>query len=191
VAVSAARTNGSRASLVDPGTLLGAQEGRQDGGGAPGSGQAGLAENQQLQDLRRRDAEVKAHERAHRAVGGALTGPATYRYVRGPDGRLYAVSGEVSVDVSPAGEPAETIAKMEIVIRAALAPAAPSAQDRAVAAAARQIKAEAQAEEAAQRWSGGAQERPSAAVAAAAYRRAGEIAAAADNGLAVRSSVTA
>ena len=89
--------------------------------------------------MKKKDREVRAHERAHRAAGGTLTGPAQYEYVRGPDGQQYAVSGEVSIDVSRANSAAATAEKMEAVIRAALAPANPSAQDLAVAAQARQI----------------------------------------------------
>ena len=63
--------------------------------------------------------------------------------MRGPDGVNYAVSGEVSIDVGPAATPQETLLKAQIVRRAALAPAEPSAQDRNVAAEA--VKLEAQA----------------------------------------------
>jgi hypothetical protein len=58
---------------------------------------------------------------------------------------LYAVSGEVSIDSSPVkGDPKATVRKMEQVVRAALAPAQPSGQDRAVAAAALNAEVEAQ-----------------------------------------------
>ncbi|MEW6218872.1 MAG: putative metalloprotease CJM1_0395 family protein [Thermodesulfobacteriota bacterium] len=85
--------------------------------------------------LRRRDTEVKAHERAHlAAAGGYATSSAHYQRVRGPDGRYYAVGGEVGIDTSAEGSPQRTIAKMLTIRRAALAPANPSAQDRRVAA---------------------------------------------------------
>ncbi|MCW8952298.1 MAG: putative metalloprotease CJM1_0395 family protein [Rhodospirillales bacterium] len=96
--------------------------------------------------LRRQDAEVKRHERAHAAAGGPYTGLPVYQYTQGPDGKRYAVSGEVSIDASPQSTPEATIAKMEVVIRAALAPAEPSAQDRSVAAQAQRTKAEAEAQ---------------------------------------------
>ncbi len=96
-------------------------------------------EQQRVQELKKIDRKVRAHERAHRAAGGSLTGAAQFTYVRGPDGQQYAVSGEVSIDVSRESSAAATAAKMEAVIRAALAPADPSAQDLAVAAQARQI----------------------------------------------------
>lgn len=103
-------------------------------------------EQEIVRELQRRDREVRQHERAHAAAGGALAGPPTYEYQVGPDGKRYAVSGEVKIDSSPANSPEATIAKMEQVIRAALAPAQPSAQDRAVANEARQNKIEAQRE---------------------------------------------
>ncbi len=93
--------------------------------------------------LKKRDQEVRRHERAHTAAAGPYGGLPVYDLQQGPDGRLYAVGGEVSIDVKPLKDPAATIAKAEIVIRAALAPANPSAQDHSVAAQARQLKAEA------------------------------------------------
>jgi len=113
-----------------------------------GGGPQQLNEEQQaqVQDLRQRDAEVRRHEAAHATQGGPFAGAPSYEYVRGPDGRLYAVGGEVKIDVTPAGSPQSTVAKMEQIIRAALAPADPSPQDRAAAAAAQQIKQQAEAE---------------------------------------------
>ena len=87
--------------------------------------------------LQARDREVRAHERAHAAAGGSYAGAPQLEFETGPDGRQYAVSGSVSIDTSPvAGDPAATVRKMETVRRAALAPARPSGQDRAVAQAA-------------------------------------------------------
>ncbi len=90
---------------------------------------------QQLQQLIKTDQEVRAHEQAHIAASGGLatSGP-NYVYVTGPDGKLYAVGGDVNVDVSPVpNNPDATIQKMDTVIRAALAPAQPSTQDYTVA----------------------------------------------------------
>ncbi len=103
-------------------------------------------EQQEVQKLRRIDQKVRQHEAAHSAAGAGLTGGASYEYVRGPDGRQYAVSGEVRIDVSPAQTPEQTIEKAKRIQAAALAPADPSAQDRAVAAQAAQMAAQAQAE---------------------------------------------
>lgn len=104
-------------------------------------------EQAQIQQLASRDREVRAHEQAHRSVGGQFAGPVSLDLTRGPDGRAYAVSGEVSISLSSvAGDPQATIAKLEQVQRAALAPAEPSSQDRQVAATAGQGVLEAQAQ---------------------------------------------
>ncbi|NMM45730.1 hypothetical protein HH303_14635 [Rhodospirillaceae bacterium KN72] len=100
-----------------------------------------------VDDLQQRDAEVRRHEQAHAAVGGQYAGAPSYEYERGPDGQFYAVGGEVSIDTSAIpGDPEATIAKMQQVRRAALAPAQPSAQDRRVATEAQQALVEARAE---------------------------------------------
>jgi hypothetical protein len=104
------------------------------------------AELAEIRSLERRDAEVRAHEQAHAAVGGGYAGSPSYDYEAGPNGKKYAVSGEVSIDVSAEDTPQETIQKMQTVRAAALAPAEPSSQDRKVAAEASQKLAEARAE---------------------------------------------
>ena len=79
--------------------------------------------------------------------GGQYAGSASYSYTVGPDGQHYATSGEVPIDVAPVkGDPEATLAKLDVVIAAALAPAKPSAQDRKVAAAAIAARNNAQAE---------------------------------------------
>jgi len=105
------------------------------------------AQLEQLADLKARDREVRAHEVAHQAVGGQYAGAISYVYERGPDGAQYAVGGEVSIDTAPVeGDPQATIEKMRTVRAAALAPAEPSPQDRAVAAQAMQLMLQAQSE---------------------------------------------
>jgi len=104
-------------------------------------------EQLEIAELAGRDREVRAHEQAHAAVGGSYAGAPTYSFKRGPDGQRYAVGGEVSIDVSPIpNDPEATLRKMEIVQRAALAPAEPSAQDLRVAAQAQALAAQARAE---------------------------------------------
>ncbi len=104
-------------------------------------------QRQEVEQLRKRDTEVRAHEQAHKSAGGDLAGGISFTYKQGPDGQQYAVGGEVPIDVSPVkGNPQATIAKMQRVRRAALAPAHPSSQDRAVAAEAARIEQEARAE---------------------------------------------
>lgn len=109
-------------------------------------------EQLELTRMIKRDQEVRQHEQAHSAIGGRHAGAPSYSYERGPDGKRYAVAGEVSIDVSAVpDDPQATLAKMEQVIRAALAPADPSAQDRQVAAQAQIQLAQARAELAQQR----------------------------------------
>lgn len=105
------------------------------------------AQLKQLTELKARDREVRAHEAAHQAVGGQYAGAISYVYERGPDGAQYAVGGEVAIDTSPVdGDPQATIEKMRTVRSAALAPAEPSPQDRAVAAQAMQTMLQAQSD---------------------------------------------
>ena len=101
-----------------------------------------------MRELKARDREVRSHEQAHQAAGGAHTsGAPQYTYVEGPDGQQYASGGEVSIDIAAVPDDAEaTILKMEQVRSAALAPANPSAQDRRVAAEASQIESKARTE---------------------------------------------
>lgn len=116
----------------------------QNTGQSPDS-EAVRIEQQQIAELKARDAEVRAHEAAHATVGGSHAGAPSFTYQSGPDGKKYAVGGEVSVDLSRvSGDPQATIQKMRQVHAAALAPANPSTQDMQVAATAMRIMAQAQ-----------------------------------------------
>jgi hypothetical protein len=105
-------------------------------------------EIQQVQELKTRDREVRAHEAAHLSAAGSLAqGGASYSYQRGPDGVQYAVGGEVNIDSSAvAGDPEATLVKVQRIRAAALAPAQPSSQDLNVAAQAAQLAVQARAE---------------------------------------------
>lgn len=101
----------------------------------------------QIQKLAATDREVRAHEAAHAAVGGQHAGSASFSYQQGPDGKRYAVAGEVPIDLSAvSGDPAATLKKAQTVRAAALAPADPSPQDLQVAAAATQMELKAKTE---------------------------------------------
>ncbi|MDJ0805823.1 MAG: putative metalloprotease CJM1_0395 family protein [Gammaproteobacteria bacterium] len=105
------------------------------------------AEVRELEKLQRRDREVKAHEQAHKVNAGRYAnGAASFDYKIGPDGKRYAVGGEVSIDISREADPQRTLEKAEVIRRAALAPADPSAQDRRIAAQATMMAAEARQE---------------------------------------------
>lgn len=111
-----------------------------------------LVEQSQVRELAARDREVRAHEQAHAATGGIYASAPVYEFTRGPNGVRYATSGHVNIDVSEVpGDPAATLEKLTQVSRAALAPAQPSPQDRAVAAQAQAGAAQARAELAAVR----------------------------------------
>lgn len=96
-------------------------------------------EQAEIDELQARDQEVRIHEQAHASTGGQYAGSPSYEYEQGPDGKNYAVSGEVEIDVAEIpNDPAATLQKMEQVQRAALAPTEPSSADRQVAAEASQ-----------------------------------------------------
>jgi len=102
-------------------------------------------EQAEVQQLQQRDRDVRSHEAAHKSAAGRFAqGGASFEYQRGPDGQQYAVGGEVSIDTSRPEDPRQALIKAQIIQRAATAPAQPSAQDRAVAAEAATMIAEAQ-----------------------------------------------
>ncbi len=102
------------------------------------------AEEKAVRDLESRDKEVRKHEQAHIAAGGSLVrGGAMFNYTTGPDGKQYAIGGEVNIDISTEETPSKTISKMQQVVAAAMAPKDPSAQDYSVAATAKKNAAEA------------------------------------------------
>ncbi|MFQ5449497.1 MAG: putative metalloprotease CJM1_0395 family protein [Nitrospinaceae bacterium] len=105
-------------------------------------------EKRVVDQLRTRDREVRAHEQAHKAAAGQFAkGPPSFEYQTGPDGRRYAVGGEVAIDSSPVpGNPQAAVRKAQTIKRAATAPRNPSAQDRRVAAQAAQMEAQARQE---------------------------------------------
>ncbi|MCC7167472.1 MAG: hypothetical protein IT565_07860, partial [Rhodospirillales bacterium] len=130
------------ASPYDPRSRLASQR-----PGEKGAGRLSEEAQQVVDKLRKRDAEVRAHEQAHVTAGGPYAGAPSFTTTRGPDGQLYAIAGEVPIDVSPvASNPEATVRKMEQVKRAALAPSQPSSADRAVAAQAQAILLDAQSE---------------------------------------------
>ncbi len=94
-------------------------------------------EQQKVERLKQRDRKVRSHENAHAAAAGPYKrGGAQFSYKTGPDGKQYAVSGNVSIDMGSESSPEATIAKMKTIQRAAIAPQDPSAQDRSTYSAA-------------------------------------------------------
>ncbi|MDI6703923.1 MAG: putative metalloprotease CJM1_0395 family protein [bacterium] len=110
-------------------------------------GELSESEKKEVEGLRKRDREVRQHEQAHIiASGGYAIGGPHYKYRRGPDGRLYAVGGEVSIDASMPDDPDEAIRKAQAIRRGALAPGHPSQHDMMVAAEASRMEMEARQE---------------------------------------------
>lgn len=146
------QARGDRVGDKNDGTAsAGASTSAEDGRGkTPAESKANDAtlsdeELQELQVLKKVDTKVRAHELAHLSVAGSYArGGVSFQYKRGPDGRNYAVGGEVPIDVSKESTPEATINKMQVVRAAALAPADPSPQDRKVAVAATAAMNEAQ-----------------------------------------------
>ena len=99
--------------------------------------------NQQKQALIRKNYnEIYRHELAHKNAAGSLGGAIVIE--KNAEG--IPVSGHVSIKMPKVNKsnPKETIDHANIVIKAALAPSDPSAQDLKVASEARNIKAKAE-----------------------------------------------
>ena len=130
-------------------------------GAAGQAARSTLSESDQriVDRLQARDRVVRAHESAHMAAGsGLITRGASFTYETGPDGKRYAVGGEVGIDVSQGRTPEETLARAEHLRAAALAPTDPSAQDRQVASQADRMAMEARMEMSSAEPSGDAQD---------------------------------
>lgn len=134
-----------------PGSATGIPRGQGASQGSAGAGQLTPEEQAQVDKLKARDRQVRQHEQAHMAAGaGLVTSGASFTYQRGPDGVNYAIGGEVGINTLPGRTPDETIRRAQQIRAAALAPADPSGQDRAVAAQAAQMEIEARLAQSAQ-----------------------------------------
>lgn len=141
------------------------------GDGLVGSKQLTPEQKEVVAKLQARDREVRAHEAAHMAAAGsAAASGATYTYEIGPDGKAYAVGGEVSIHMPSGLTPEEALAAAEQIRGAALAPDQPSGQDLAVAAEAEQMETQAEQEIAQESKSSGLTHQVSATYGQAALR---------------------
>lgn len=101
-------------------------------------------EKREVEELKSRDREVRAHEQAHVSALGGEGGSASFTYTTGPDGRQYATGGEVPISISEvSGNPSATIQRARKIASAALAPSQPSGADVKAAAQARELEAKA------------------------------------------------
>lgn len=104
-----------------------------------------IKEKLDLMILQNEERNVREHERSHlRAARDlAVSGPA-FQYKRGPDGKKYAIHGEVNIDsTGVSGDTQATIEKALKIQRAAMAPADPSPKDLQAAARARIMESKA------------------------------------------------
>lgn len=100
-----------------------------------------VQQQRQVAQLQQIDRDVRAHEQAHIAAGhGVVTSGPNYTYTYGPDGKQYAVAGEVGIDTAPERKPEANIDKGIRIQAAALAPRDPSPQDYRVAAVGSQLE---------------------------------------------------
>jgi hypothetical protein len=103
-------------------------------------------EQRQVASLQQIDRNVRAHEQAHISAGReVIRSAASFSYMYGPDGKQYAVGGEVGIDTSAEKKPETNITKGMRIQAAALAPMDPSAQDHRVAAIGSQLEAQGRA----------------------------------------------
>lgn len=105
-------------------------------------------EKAQVDKLKKEDQRVRTHEQAHKSAAGNLSsGGPNYTYKVGPDGKRYAVAGDVHIDSAEVpNDPEATVSKAQKIKAAALAPAEPSQQDLKVAAQARKMEMKAKQE---------------------------------------------
>jgi hypothetical protein len=135
------------ASTANQGRSVSSPSSAGSGASSQASQQLTPDEQKQVQKLKERDRQVRQHEQAHMTAGaGLVTSGASFTYQKGPDGANYAIGGEVGISTSPGRTPDETIQRARQIRAAALAPADPSGQDRAVAAQASQMEQQAQME---------------------------------------------
>ena len=103
-------------------------------------------EKKKVRELKDTDTRVRAHEMAHKAAAGSLAaGGPYYDLQKGPDGQNYAVGGEVPIRLPRTDDYSQALKDAQQAERAALAPADPSPEDYAAAAAFRQRAVEARA----------------------------------------------
>jgi len=125
-------TTRQQQAIID--RVVAEERARKNTGAAVDSDRLTGRERHLVDQLAARDRVVREHEMRHFYAGRPYTALPEYWYVVGPDGRRYAVTGLVRLDRALVpGDPEASIAKLEILKRAALAPLDPSAEDRRIA----------------------------------------------------------
>jgi hypothetical protein len=85
-----------------------------------------------LEKFKRTDAQVRSHEQVHATIG-QTTAPISYNYQQGPDGKMYAVGGNVRFDTSIPDDPKAAAFKLDQIAKAASAPTDLSGADTMIA----------------------------------------------------------
>lgn len=100
------------------------------GGSQTGSNQdLTLEESRRLRERQATDRAVRAEEQGHKAAAGAYGGAIQYQYVRGEDGRYYAVGGSVSAEVDATATSEQKTRAAAAIAAAAVSVATPSSPD--------------------------------------------------------------
>ena len=85
------------------------------------------SEREIIQELSARDAIVRTEEESHQTLAGANAGMISYSYSAGPDGRLYATGGKVSIHPLQGLDGIAAIANQAAISRAASVPGSSAA----------------------------------------------------------------
>lgn len=96
-----------------------------------------LRDKRELLELKRRDREVRRRIAEQRRAAGKYGASIRFAYEVGPDGKQYAVDGDVQLDTTAQANRKATVEKMVTVRKAALAADRPTPDDQRVAAEAR------------------------------------------------------
>ncbi|CAM3533163.1 hypothetical protein IT893_06780 [Thalassospira sp. A40-3] len=99
------------------------------------------SEREIVRELSARDAIVRTEEESHQTLAGANAGMISYSYTAGPDGRLYATGGKVSIRPIQGLDGAAAIANQAAISRAASVPGSSAADFNVAKGASKNISA--------------------------------------------------
>jgi hypothetical protein len=99
------------------------------------------SEREIVRELSARDAIVRTEEESHQTLAGANAGMISYSYTAGPDGRLYATGGKVSIHPLQGLEGVAAIANQAAISRAASVPGSSAADFNVAKGASKNISA--------------------------------------------------
>jgi hypothetical protein len=85
-----------------------------------------------LDKFKQTDTNIRSHEQIHASIG-ATTSPISYTYEKGPDGKMYAVGGKVTLDTSLPDDPKAAAFKLDMLQKTASGPIDSSGADNTIA----------------------------------------------------------